>query len=904
MKKLSVVLCVLCLLLVLVPHAQAGGYSYFESGSRRTWLYNSDGYEATIYALVDSRLDTDTDLYIPREVYHNGKWIPVTALQYAMSGYAYSYMPNLERVVIPYTVKKIGTQTFADCKKLKTVVNTDKSELVEIEKTAFARCSKLTNFDFQYNVTTIGASAFIDTGFTSVNLVNTKVTSIGSNAFANTNITSLDLPDTIQTIDQNAFNTKSFVSDVYYAGSTTGWASVSVGSGNRLQNPPRCRITIEPEKPTVTSTTSYTTTPSNAVIKAVFTASESGNWTKSGVRLYNASGTQIASKEEYHNYNMKQLSVWYDVNAELGKTLSPNTNYSFEIYTYFNGEEKLASRTYFKTDIKTELTWYNTVEEVTNNSFKFSLEGRANTTGTFSEYTFTLKDPQTGKQLKHIVNNSDGNLFVTGASWFKLVSVDTGTWGRLAQNHTYLYQSSYVFNGTRYYSDWYSVTTLDTWSPYMDKQASMQKLSNDKVDFWFIAYDGDKVQDVKCYVYNDVDGLDAKVQVDYYLETNEFEHWWWYEDNFWNPPHWTYHGKGTFDINDVGGRKDCYYYMQFVITDKNGNVTTDSTQAWYEQDPLVGQRIRANDVYPVTTKVDAAFVSPSQITLNLEGGDPYGVSGFRVAVYPETMTRDSAYWLDINEVSYKSRESINGVYHSIYTGSGTIDLNDAGFNTEENICVDVYTVQDLGEYQSLEPMSAAVSIDRLPPRFSDVAINVNNSVGTVSVDAMITDSSEIASYGIRLWDAENEDNSQAFGGSKTYDHYFTTITWDLYFPDSKLLFAQIYAEDVNQNYAESEPVLLSYGISNMLSLPGSLSSVDEEAFSGVSARGIEIPSGCVSIGSRAFAVCPNLRYVFIPRSVTYIAEDAFEGSDVVIVSPYSCFAQYFAQSNDIPWFGK
>ncbi len=906
----------LVILTFCAPAADAAAGPETYNDGHITWCYYYDyvNREATIWG-VASFMDTNNhtwswnnldsvELAIPSTIkLDDGTNVPVTGVTYSDAFWYYSFKKktNLTKLRLPSTLKTISDAAFQGCSGLTSVEFAGTAPLTSIGAGAFSGCSSLNQFDFQPALKTIAATAFSETAITSVHLEGTSVATISNSAFGS-GVTFLRLPETIQSIGTGAFNTAAPV-NVVYDGSEEEWANVSVGAQNRFAQPIRFMKESPVVKPTVTSTTSYTTTPTNAVVKAVFTASEAGQWTRSGIRLYNASGTQIASKEETHNYNMSQLSVWYDVNKELGKTLSPNTTYSFEIYTYFNGEFQTAGTKTFKTDFKTELTWINTIEEVTNDSFTFSLKGQANTTGTFSEYSYVLKDAQTGKQLVNFVNNSDDHLFVTDASWFKLVSWNTAKWGYLAQGHTYLYQASYVFNGTRYYSDWYSVTTPDTWTPWMDG-ASMEKLSNDKVSFWFIAKDGDKVQDVKCYVYNDVDGLDAKVEVNYSLETNEFVHWMWYEDNLWNRPSWDYHGKGTFDIDDIGGRRDCYYYMQFVITDRSGNVTVDSTQAWYERDPAYGQRIYAHDNYPVTTKANATLTDASHLQLDLEGGDSIGVSGFRIAVYPQGSSRDSAYWTEVNDVTYLESRQINGAYHSIYTASTVIDLNATGLDGEQQLCVDVYTVQDLGEYQSLEPLTTIVSFDREPPRIMNTTAHVDGS-GVLWLTADVEDASEIVNTGIRVW-APDDENYGFFGAALENGRMETDLPWEQIAngSNSKLLYVQAQVTDVYDNIGLGMPVLVQYGISPVLRLPDELRTIETEAFRNTSVYAVHIPSGCTSIGSGAFAGCSSLCYVFIPTSVTYIADDAFSGCSATIVSPIGSAAQEFAQTHNIAWAGE
>lgn len=65
----------------------------------------------------------------------------------------------------------------------------------------------------------------------------------------------------------------------------------------------------------------------------------------------------------------------------------------------------------------------------------------------------------------------------------------------------------------------------------------------------------------------------------------------------------------------------------------------------------------------------------------------------------------------------------------------------------------------------------------------------------------------------------------------------------------------------------------------LLSVPGGLASIGEEAFAGDGGfMAAALPEGLESIGARAFADCENLWKVVVPDSVTQIAPDAFEGS--------------------------
>ena len=56
--------------------------------------------------------------------------------------------------------------------------------------------------------------------------------------------------------------------------------------------------------------------------------------------------------------------------------------------------------------------------------------------------------------------------------------------------------------------------------------------------------------------------------------------------------------------------------------------------------------------------------------------------------------------------------------------------------------------------------------------------------------------------------------------------------------------------------------------------------------------------GCTTIGPRAFADCRNLVYVYIPASVTSIAEDAFEGcGEILVITEDESKARSYAESH-------
>lgn len=72
----------------------------------------------------------------------------------------------------------------------------------------------------------------------------------------------------------------------------------------------------------------------------------------------------------------------------------------------------------------------------------------------------------------------------------------------------------------------------------------------------------------------------------------------------------------------------------------------------------------------------------------------------------------------------------------------------------------------------------------------------------------------------------------------------------------------------------------------VFTLPADVTRIEDECFYGVPVREMRLHDGATYIGSKAFAYT-QLEILYIPRSVQYIAPDAFEGSDSLIPAVYA-----------------
>jgi len=91
-------------------------------------------------------------------------------------------------------------------------------------------------------------------------------------------------------------------------------------------------------------------------------------------------------------------------------------------------------------------------------------------------------------------------------------------------------------------------------------------------------------------------------------------------------------------------------------------------------------------------------------------------------------------------------------------------------------------------------------------------------------------------------------------------------------------------------------------------LPAELTTIKAEAFEGSIAEAFDIPAGCTSVGSRAFANCPNLKVLIIRSSSISIADDALAGNfeetgacRVTIISPADSNLPSWCKQHGVNW---
>ena len=170
----------------------------------------------------------------------------------AIGDYAFLGNGTITSLTVPSSVRSIGRSAFEGCYSLTSVTLSD--GLTSIGESAFSRCWRLTNLRLPAGSVTIGDFAFSSSAITEVTIsggtrldeavfsdcedlrsvvFESGITSIPYDTFNNCwSITAVELPATVTSIAERAFVNCIALKQVYFGGSESQWAAISIGEKN------------------------------------------------------------------------------------------------------------------------------------------------------------------------------------------------------------------------------------------------------------------------------------------------------------------------------------------------------------------------------------------------------------------------------------------------------------------------------------------------------------------------------------------------------------------------------------------------------------------------------------------------------------------------------------------------
>ena len=350
----------------------------------------------------------------------------------------------------------------------------------------------------------------------------------------------------------------------------------------------------------------------------------------------------------------------------------------------------------------------------------------------------------------------------------------------------------------------------------------------------------------------------------------------------------------TVKTSDHNGKANCVYTSRITAYDTSGNVATEEFLVYLD------------NAAPEILSFDASDVSASGFTVAAAAMDNTGVTNVRFdCTSPSGIKTKATQQPDSGLASLRINTADYSGEFGMYTLAVTVSDQMGSSSTAslkvlvEDTGARILSVKTLGEtrngnsrYQLLQATVQGSDGKTRGIRWPEAKTYCESIGGHLAV---ITSASENLAVATMTASAGQD----AWIGLSGKQNVFSWVT------DEMLSYSNWSSEAGSEDYGRlssgsgywhtapyldtaafiCETVLFPEDLSGyqVLELPGGLMEIKAEAFSGIPAEVIIIPEGCVKVGSRAFADCPNLQYVRIPYSVNDLAQDAFEGTNAIIV---------------------
>ena len=942
---------------VIMPGVTNVGYSAFNGCTRLTNVTIPEGVKS-ISGSTFFNCSSLTSVMIPEGVTSIGyrTFFGCSSLASVMipesvtsiGDHAFSGCSSLTSVTIPESVVSIDGSAFSDCSSLTSI--TIPESVVSIGNAAFSGCSSLTSVTIPEGITNVSDYAYRNCSSLTDVTIPEGVTSIGDGAFSGcSSLTNVTIPESVVLIGSYAFNNCRKLADVYYGGSEEQWKLIRIESYNNSLKNATMHYGMIPEIYTVsydanggtgapesqTKTEKISLTLSN--VRPTHEKANTGSYT---VRLNPNDGSQAVFILRAEKTTSFTFCAWNTAKDGSGTDYAPGASYTVDadlaLYAQWDSTTVTASVTLpelshvgasflgwaTSTDAETGITGnYTPTDDVTlyaiweSNTFTVSYNANGGTDAPAAQ----TKEPGVALTLSAVVptraNTSAGSCTVTLNANGGSVSPASLSAARTTSYSFKNWNTAADGSGTDYapgaaYSTDANVTLYAQWE---------SKTATAAVALPTPTRDG--------YVFKGwATSTDAETGITgSYTPTDDVTLYAIWESN-------------TFTVSyDANGG-----------TDAPAAQTKDS-----------GVALTLSAVVPTRANTSAGSCT---VTLNANGGSvsPTSLNAARTTSYSfknwntaadgsgTDYAPGAAYSTDANVTLYAQWESeITTAAVALPTptredftfqGWATDSSTETGItgNYTPTDDVTLYAIWESNTFtvsynanggtgapaaQTKEPGVALTLSDIVPTRANTsagsytVTLNANGgSMRSTSLNAART-----TSYTFKNWNtaADGSGTSYAPGAAYSTDADVTlyaqwnssTSTAAVKLPTptrSGYAFkgwgkSSTSTSGVTGSYTPTGDVTL-YAIwqSADFILPDSLTTIEAEAFEGGAFRYVQLPEGAIMIGSRAFADCPSLAYIYIPEETGTIAVDAFSGvSGLTILGRSGSYAEFYAQRNGI-----
>ena len=626
---------------------------------------------------------------------------------------------------------------------------------------------------------------------------------------------------------------------------------------------------------------------------------------KVGIDLYNSAGTRLAGKSETPVPKDGVINAWYDVNSELGYTLSANTAYKFRFFATISGQNYYSS--YF-----TFTTGNSSISVTFSNNSRQSI---GSTDATLAK-TISVSGASISSVTKVGIDlyNSDGT-WLAGKTetptpkdgvinaWY-YVNSELGY--TLSPNTGYRFRFQATVSGSTFYSAYFTFTTGDigaSWSVYNDKQSI--GTTNAVLARTLSLSGGTSISSVSTV------GIEL------------------YNSN----------GSRIGYKTEKPTPKDGVINMWYDCNSELSVTLAPGTYYTYRFIAVISGATCYSPIYSFTTnsiKVTGIGLNSTSLTLDIAKGMTGSITA---SVSPSNATNKGVTWTSSNtsvatvsngvvrpvaigsavitcmaadgsgvkatcSVTVKYSAHINSIEPSATTAGTGDELTwtvDAG-TTEGSLSYTYRLYRDGSLYQEYDEMaSPSISAIMTNPGTYYMTVVAKDAAGNVtpaisSIETVVEQSVESISLNhsnlkMCLDGAGSKVQLQAVCLPESDERIDVTWTSSNENVVTITKYGVIVAAGtgtaiVTASVEEGPSASCSVSVEDSLEtlvLPDDLNEVEDEAFIGTSAEIIILPDGISVIGERAFADNPDLRYVVIPDPDEITDTDIFAGCPNVLI---------------------